>query len=59
MNFSGFSFLCFGGILGFFSLWVGDGGKGREMREGREDFLSARCNESGNRILYLRVGGYL
>ena len=26
MNFSGFSFLCFGGILGFFSLWVGDGG---------------------------------
>ena len=42
-----------------FSLWVGDGGKGREMREAREDFLSARCNESGNRILYLRVGGYL
>ena len=42
-----------------FSLWVGDGGKGREMREGREDFLSARCNEWGNRILYLRVGGYL
>ena len=43
------------GFLGF-SLLVGDGGKGREMRE---DFLSARCNESGNRILYLRVGGYL
>ena len=46
------------GFLGF-SLWVCDGGKGREMREAREDFLSARCNESGNRILYLRVGGYL
>ena len=26
------------------------------MREARKDFLSACCNESGNRILYLRVG---
>ena len=37
-----------------FSLWVGDGRKGREMREAREGLPVV--NESGNIILYLRVG---